>query len=57
MNQAVLASVSSIDPRGLRAYLRANGWAKIEAFGDRGDVYGREGVTSEIVAPASSGVR
>ena len=54
MNQAVLASVSSIDPRGLRAYLRANGWAKIEAFGDRGDVYGREGVTSEIVAPASS---
>ncbi len=54
MNQVGLEWVSNIEPRGLRAYLAANGWSRIEAFGDKGDVYAREEVESEILAPASS---
>lgn len=46
--------LSAVEPRGLRAYLRTNGWTKTGVFGDRGDVYEQTGMTSEIVAPVSS---
>ena len=57
MSPVTTELLSAVEPRGLRAYLRSNGWTKTELFGSKGDVYEREGVPSEIVAPASSEYR
>ena len=54
MNQVMWEWVVGVEPLGLRAYLTAGGWTRIEAFGERGDVYALEGASSEIVAPSSS---
>ena len=54
MNQYIQDSAWSVESRGMRAYLRANGWEKVRAFGEKGDVYERGGVAADIVVPASS---
>ncbi len=46
-------ALSAVAPKALHAYLRANDWEKVEAYGDKGDVYARPDAP-EIVAPASS---
>lgn len=46
-------ALSAIPPKAVHAYLRAQGWAKVEAYGDKGDVYALNGAP-EIIAPASS---
>ena len=44
---------AAIPPLGVHAYLANRGWKKIEAFGDKGDVYSLD-KHPEIFAPASS---
>ena len=44
---------AAIPPSGVHAYLANRGWKKIEAYGDKGDVYSLNEYP-EIIAPASS---
>lgn len=46
-------ALHAVEPNAIHAYLRAHGWRHLEAYGDKGDVYGLEDAP-EIVAPASS---
>ena len=46
-------ALHAVEPNAIHAYLRARGWHHVEAYGDKGDVYGLDGAP-EIVAPASS---
>ena len=40
----------SVSPVALSAYARAEGWAKVEAYGDFSDIYAAEGLP-EIILP------
>ena len=44
-----------VAPRALHAYLVAQGWHRVEPYGNTGDVYGLEGARRELLVPASSG--
>jgi len=46
-------ALGAVAPNAIHAYLRARGWRHVEAYGDKGDVYGLDDAP-EIVAPASS---
>lgn len=46
-------ALHAVAPNAIHAYLRAHGWRHVEAYGDKGDVYGLDDAP-EIVAPASS---
>ena len=51
-SRATAEALAAVTPRALHAYLAAQGWRKVRAIGDKGDLYAQEG-TPEILAPAS----
>ena len=45
-------ALRAIAPRALHAYLAAQGWKKVDAYGEKGDVYAIDSAP-EIIAPSS----
>ena len=46
-------ALAAISPAALSAYIRAEGWARTESFGEHSDVYVRDGA-GELVVPGTS---
>ena len=47
-------ALSAVPPRALYAYIKAQGWRRVEPFGEAGDVYALEEDGPELLVPASS---